>query len=397
MTPTSAVGAFQHAAAQITERASELLSAPVRVVDEHGHVVARSNLFAEPSRAHPAETQDGPAFVRVPFHYATRHGSVIVSAPSAAEPLSPRLAEALLDLMITQTAVVSRLPNQHELKDKFIHDLLLGGLTDDADILREAQVLGMDFSRPRAVILIDAHEFILTPPGSPGDEALANRRAQLLIASIVGFFDLPNDTICGYIGNGEIAILKASATRDLAAWNSADGRPALTGPSWANLHALKRAAEALHVRLRRDTGATMTIGVGRYHPGVRGLAQSYRDAQTALSLGRRSAGETHVHCLASLGMAALVGVPDENTKAELAGRLLSPLNNEPELRHTLGLFFDQNCCPSSTARSLGIHRNTLSYRLDKVATLTDLDPRRFDDAIQIRVAMLLRRLHSADD
>jgi carbohydrate diacid regulator len=37
-----------------------------------------------------------------------------------------------------------------------------------------------------------------------------------------------------------------------------------------------------------------------------------------------------------------------------------------------------------------IHRNTLAYRLQKVILLTGLDPRRFEDAAQIHVALLLR-------
>ena len=43
---------------------------------------------------------------------------------------------------------------------------------------------------------------------------------------------------------------------------------------------------------------------------------------------------------------------------------------------------------------LSIHRNTLSYRLDKIASLTGLDPRRFDDAVQIRLAVVLRSLRN---
>ena len=46
----------------------------------------------------------------------------------------------------------------------------------------------------------------------------------------------------------------------------------------------------------------------------------------------------------------------------------------------------------AAARALGIHRNTLSYRLDKIASLTGLDARRFDAAVQIRLALLLRAL-----
>ena len=61
------------------------------------------------------------------------------------------------------------------------------------------------------------------------------------------------------------------------------------------------------------------------------------------------------------------------------------------------MFFDENCCPSKTASHLAIHRNTLSYRLDKVTSLTGLDPRRFDDAIQMRLALLLRAVGLESD
>jgi carbohydrate diacid regulator len=93
-----------------------------------------------------------------------------------------------------------------------------------------------------------------------------------------------------------------------------------------------------------------------------------------------------------LGIAAFIGVSDEQTKIELATHLLSPLDHEPELLATLNTFFATDCYPSSTASQLSIHRNTLSYRLDKITSLTGLDPRRFDDAVQIRLALLLRSL-----
>jgi carbohydrate diacid regulator len=158
--------------------------------------------------------------------------------------------------------------------------------------------------------------------------------------------------------------------------------------------ALKRAGAALLTRLRHDTGAAINIGIGRYHPGIRGLACSYEDARAALSLGRRFHGHNQVHCLDGLGIAAFVGVSDERTKVDLATHLLSPLDHEPELLETLDAFFAEDCCPSSTANRLSIHRNTLSYRLDKIASLTGLDPRRFDEAVQIRLALVLRSLRN---
>ena len=100
--------------------------------------------------------------------------------------------------------------------------------------------------------------------------------------------------------------------------------------SWANLGALKRATSGLLCALQRQTAGELTIGIGRYHPGVRGLARSYQDARTALSLGLQFEGPNRVHCLDQLGIASFVGVSDERTKIDLSAHLLSPLDHAPD-------------------------------------------------------------------
>jgi carbohydrate diacid regulator len=99
-----------------------------------------------------------------------------------------------------------------------------------------------------------------------------------------------------------------------------------------------------------------------------------------------------VHCLDELGIAAFVGLADERTKVDLARHLRSPLDHEAELLETLTAFFAADCSPSVTASRLDLHRNTLGYRLAKIASLTGLDPRHFDAAVQIRLALVLREL-----
>jgi carbohydrate diacid regulator len=217
-----------------------------------------------------------------------------------------------------------------------------------------------------------------------------------MIDSIVSFFHLPDDTICAYIGAGELVVLKASSTEDLRAWADEESASEPPSASWANLDPLKRAGEALLVRLRRDTNAVVNVGIGRYHPGLRGLARSYGDARAALRLGRRVSGNNRVHCLDSIGVAAFVGIDDEQTKIGLARHLLSPLEEAPGLLGTLEAFFAEDCCPSAAAARLAIHRNTLTYRLDRIASLTALDPRHFDDAVQIRLALAVRSLQDGN-
>jgi carbohydrate diacid regulator len=79
-------------------------------------------------------------------------------------------------------------------------------------------------------------------------------------------------------------------------------------------------------------------------------------------------------------------------REQLVARILNPLITEPVLLQTLETFFTEECSPSRTAKRLFIHRNTLSYRLNQIADLTGLDPHIFAQAMQLRLAMLLRTL-----
>lgn len=388
---------FERVAKLVTQRVAELLCAEVFVIDQHSVAITSSTakLIGLPWQQICSKPENN--YLRVPLSLETQSGEVIVGEPLNGEVISPRLTQVLVEMVINQTAVIDALPNQHQLKNKFIWDLLHGSVADEVNVLRQAKLLGLDLSPPRAVILIDAADYILrsgSQPHLPQEtlDSRIRRRTQLVIGSVVSFFHLPNDTICAYIGDGEVAVLKASDTKNLVTWANRGDVPDQSSSSWANLTALNRAAEALLGRLRSDTGASISIGIGRYHPGILGLARSYQDARAALSLGCRFHSRNQIHCLDRLGIAAFIGVSDERTKIELATHLLSPLDHEPEMLATLDTFFAEDCCPSSTASRLSIHRNTLSYRLDKITLLTGLDPRRFDDAVQIRLALLLRTL-----
>jgi carbohydrate diacid regulator len=396
---TPARAEFERVAGTITARAADILHAKVCISDNRGIVVASTDSSLIGQLASGIEAYEAGACVRLPLNLDEQAGEVIIAEPVADDrEVATRLTRALLDLMVNQAANGGRLPPHHNLKNEFIDDLLHGTDQDPTAILRQANLLGMDLTPPRAVILIDASAYILgsrEPSGDVVDIGEEYRRSQQIVASVVRFFELPTDTICAYIGNGEVAVLKASDSKNLVGWvDRADGDED-EGASWANLSALKRAGTALLARLRHDTQMTVTVGIGRYHPGIAGLAASYQDARAAISLGGRSCGQNRVHCLSELGVAAFVGLSDERTKIDLAQHLLSPLDHAPELLQTLGVFFEEDCCPSSTARQLTVHRNTLSYRLSKVASLTGLDPRRFDDAVQIRLALVLRRLASS--
>jgi carbohydrate diacid regulator len=281
---------------------------------------------------------------------------------------------------------------QPESRKKFIYHLLHGTLQNEGNVLEIAKQLEIDLIPPRAVILIhDIREKLeQNVDFSEVNQVDLERRSQTIIRGVIKFFHLPDDTICINLGQGEICVLKASDTKNLDLWAKGKDGSRVTGASWADLMALKRAANGLLEHLNSETDHSIDIGIGRYHPGISGIAQSYQDAQVAIALGKHFQGHNRVHCLSDLGIAAFIGISDGNTKVDLAKYLLSPLDHEPELITTLNIFFDENCCPSSAAKRLSIHRNTLSYRLEKIFSLTGLEPRKFDDAVQMRLCLMLR-------
>lgn len=385
---------FSQVAKLVTKQISQILHTQVFVIDHHKKMISSSDTKVQ-LLTQSASNAKHTCFT-IPIQVEEQAGEIFITKSQSIESTSPQILQELVELITHQAYVLSLLPKEYELKNKFIHDLLRGESLSELEILREGELLGMDLTRPRTVILIDASNYIFMPQTVHPEDIKATQiweKAQSVIRSIVRFFHLPNDTICAYIGNGEIAVLKASSTNDLASWADRENKlDRFNKSSWANLSALKQAGKALLKHLEEYTQVPIGIGLGRYHAGIRGLSYSYQDARAALSLGVRCFGKNRVYCLDELGIAAFVGISDQATKMDLAKHLLSPLDQEQELIETLLVFFDKNCCASATANKLMIHRNTLNYRLEKVTTLTGLDPRRFDSAIQIRLALLLRSL-----
>lgn len=386
---------FDQIAGAVAKQLASLLQTAVLISDAEETVVAMRRVDAGVPQAQstPGDRfqKDGAnRYLKLPFQVYDQVGVVCIEQWTDGETLSPKLAQACIDLMISQMTSPAA-PNQQFFKNQVIANLLQGHIKDEAVALQQAALLGIDFTPPRAVILIDATEAILS--SSYGLEGLSydqQRCAQTIIASTVTFFNLPDDTICADLGGGQFAVLKASDSKNLRPWAAHGASSPEVGSSWTNLEALKRAARALLEQLREATGTAVSIGIGRYHPGILGVARSYQDARVALRLGRQFNGQNRVYCLDDLGIAAFACVADERTKVDLALHLLSPLDNEPDLISTLKVFFAADCALSATAKQLCIHRNTLTYRLEKIASLTGLDPRRFDEAVQIRLALLLQ-------
>lgn len=70
----------------------------------------------------------------------------------------------------------------------------------------------------------------------------------------------------------------------------------------------------------------------------------------------------------------------------------SNIFEDMEMIGTAEEFLDNNLNISETSRKLFLHRNTLTYRLDKIANETGLDVRKFSDAVTFRLITMIKKL-----
>lgn len=113
-----------------------------------------------------------------------------------------------------------------------------------------------------------------------------------------------------------------------------------------------------------------------------------------LSLGRKFHVGSNIHLPWLLHLERLLNSIQETHRARYLEQVLQRTDVflEPEIMMTLETFFSLDCNVSETAKRLYIHRNTLLYRLDKLKQETGLDVRSFNDAVLVKIILLLYKV-----
>lgn len=119
------------------------------------------------------------------------------------------------------------------------------------------------------------------------------------------------------------------------------------------------------------------VAVGRAHPGPGGIVHSYEEALHTLDLAGRLALDAPVLHAADL-LVYPVLTRDREAMADLVRNTLSPLENArggaQPLVDTLSVYFDSGCVAAEAARRLKLSVRALTYRLERIHTLTGTNP-----------------------
>ena len=148
-----------------------------------------------------------------------------------------------------------------------------------------------------------------------------------------------------------------------------------------------------------ESGCALRIGIGGCAADAAGLHTSYDQACQALKVGRTYQPKRTVHDYQSLLMPRFLSELPPELALRYHRQLFSPETSRllsEELLETASTFFDKDLNLSDTARQLYIHRNTLTYRLDKIMKITGLDLRHFDDAVTFRMLLEMKKCNGPD-
>jgi carbohydrate diacid regulator len=366
----------QQIADKIRAKVSALVSQELRVTDPRG------NSLSHTSTLKPVAVEISEVTWAIPFSYGGNTVGYIILAEEMPnhEEIAP-LIRSIAELVMHQSLVLEQIPRQDERLDKFIYDLLNQPQPEWSLLTAEARLFDIELDRPRIAIVIQVEDPALTNrfQDPSGDREIRLTRYKFGInRALDSFYTSSRENVVSYLGGTSFCILKdliGSDDSDLA----------------TNLENFKKSLGAIYGILKSELKLPTTVGVGNYHPGIEGLRQSYHEAVSAIELGAQTWDQDRIYHIDDFGVVAplLSGVDESNIY--FSRELLERLGENTEIIQTLEAFFNFDMSLTRTADMLKIHRNTLVYRLDRITETLGLDPRKFDDAVQIKLAILYNR------
>jgi carbohydrate diacid regulator len=379
-------------AKQIADKTSQVLRRDIFITDLSGQLIAGTNENKPFISAALNAAQTGHAVVSeigehqikwFPFVYEEQtiaiFGLPLDNGPITQEAIT--LLQGLAEVIVYQHSLLDRIQSAERIRADFIRHALTSSDVDHNDIYSQADILQVHLRSPQAVII--AKVCGLESATREKHRRLSSEEQQLRLDDatksaclhIKKHLNKSQDTLIAYIGNDTFILLCPIAGESITTLNSIR-------------FMTDRATDVLAILQHISIGEEITIGIGQFYPELSGLRKSYQDAKLALEVGSKVWGSGRAYHIKQVGMFITLANTSQDRKAELAHQILSPLLKDEQLFRTVQTFLASGLNLTAAAEKLHVHRNTLIYRLDKTRKLIELDPRHFDDALQIKLGLM---------
>lgn len=313
---------------------------------------------------------------------STPYGRIVVNDDEPKARTYAPIITSLAELMIGQ--YLERNKPVLDATDVFVSKLISSKSSEINEYESEIRVLGYSVNSPRIALVVHLADFWTNCLSCDDQSSFERvdvikdwkRNIELKLGS---FFTQTTDNIIAYVGNDTFVVFKS-----------------LRGTNEdAVMQMLKKSYRSIFEPLKNITISRVTVGVSNLHAGIDGLLVSYREGAMALDYGRLMWGDNQSHHYRDLGILSILGEGNHQKQLEYARRQLHKLKN-PDLLETIESFFQSNLNLTDTATIMGVHRNTIIYRLNRVTELLGNDPRNFEQAMAIKMALLIRKLLERD-
>ncbi|NBI27674.1 PucR family transcriptional regulator [Chengkuizengella marina] len=119
-----------------------------------------------------------------------------------------------------------------------------------------------------------------------------------------------------------------------------------------------------------------------------------KQLREVMELGRKYYQNEYIYSPWNLQLESLLDILPDEARSGFIKHVFKQVDFilDAEMKTTLEQFFNTDCNVSETAKKLFIHRNTLIYRLDKFKHETGLDVRVFNQAVLVKVSLLLYKV-----
>ncbi len=323
---------------------------------------AIANPIAQTDKAMVPEKKVILAFLESSADIQEISGSLLFKVYENNVPGYVLLAQGTDEAFLVGKIVVSQLQNlivaykEKVDKNSFYQNLLLDNLLL-VDIYSRAQKLRIDVVKPRCVYVIETKT-------EKNMEALETVKE--LVYSQMGDFVTSVDETHIIL----IKVLKEGYTGD----------------------DIEETAYMLKDMLNSEVMMDVKIAYGSVANEIKGLSKAYKEANMALDVGKIFYAEKAIVAYETLGIGRLIYQLPVNLCKMFTNEIFGeefPEEIDDEIIFTVMKFFENNLNVSETSRQLYIHRNTLAYRMEKIQKATGLDVRLFDDALTLKIALMV--------
>jgi len=149
----------------------------------------------------------------------------------------------------------------------------------------------------------------------------------------------------------------------------------------------------LHAYLTKQMDYDLKFGIGNSYKHILDIKKSYNESRVALKAILRQ--DNNIRFYSEIDIELLIDSIPKNVAEHYFQKVFNDLNPGEINEYTILIetLVKENGSISSAAELLYIHKNTFQYRLNKVAKLTNYNPRRLDDLMVLYMALKLRRYH----